>query len=87
MANATAGTVLVVDTTGYVGIGPVTISAVKYIGAAAGTASIKADGSGGVTVWEQSGTANVLDYFEARVSDIFVSVAAGVKVYIYFCAE
>jgi hypothetical protein len=80
MANVTQGSVIVVDTTGYTGVGTCTIVAVKYIGAASGTATIS---SGGTVIWEQAGTANVLDYFDARVSDIVVTLGSTAKVYIY----
>lgn len=87
MANATAGSVIVVDTTGYTGVGSANIEAIKYIGAASGTATIKDGGSGGVTVWEQGGTANVTDTVEMRISDLYVTLTNSAKIYIYLCAE
>jgi len=84
MANATSGSVIFVDTTAYQGVGKAYITAIKYIGAASGTAAIKTGSSGGTTVWEESGTPNVFNGgLDIAVDDIHVVLTNSAKVYVY----
>lgn len=88
MANATTGSVIFVDTTAYQGVGPCNIKAIKYIGNASGTATIKSDSSGGQTLWEEGGANNVFNgSLDIRTNDIYVTLTNGAKVYIYLCAD
>lgn len=84
MANTRSSGVLVCDTTATIP-GNYRIKAVKYIGAASGTATIKADSASGTTIWEESGTTNVHNSSISAYcpNGIHVTVATGVKVYIY----
>jgi hypothetical protein len=85
MANTRSNNVIVVDTSAQFSEN-LTICSIKYIGAASGTASIKADSTSGVVVWEESGTANV---YNAEVEiqahqGMYVTVTNSAKLYIYF---
>lgn len=83
MANASKGNVYRIDTTNTVLSGIRNVCAVKYIGAASGTATIKtADGT--VTIWEHSG--NVLAFEEVNLrltGGIEVEVTNSAVVYLY----
>lgn len=85
MANARKGNVIYVDTTGYTLDQTLTIKAVKYIGAASGTAIITAGTSGsGTIVWQESGTANLrVDEICARVDGFHVAITNSAVVIIY----
>jgi len=85
MANARKGNVIFVDTTGYTLDQTVVIGSVKYIGAATGTAVITDGTSGsGMTVWKESGTANLtVDEICAKVDGFHVAVANSAQVIIY----
>lgn len=89
MANATKGTVLYCDTTGTLFDGNrLRISGIKYIGNTSGTATLKAGGSGGTLVWQESGTSNVFNgELEAVVDDAYITITNGAIVYIYLCVD
>lgn len=86
MANGRAGNVYYVDTSGALDSNAtkITICAVKYIGNTSGSASIKADSSSGVIVWQESGANNLsADFVEMRIDNPYVTVANGAVVLIY----
>ena len=86
MANGRAGNVYYVDTSGALdtNLSKMSICAIKYIGNTSGTASIKADSSSGVIVWQESGANNLsADYVEMRIDNPYVTVANGAVLIIY----
>lgn len=87
MANHTQGNVQFVDTTAtFADIRR--ISAIKYIGAAASSVVIKADGSGGDDLWEANTALEEFDHAEIRNSKgIHVIVTGTAKVYLYLGTE
>jgi hypothetical protein len=84
MANLKAANVIIVDTTAQFD-GVHLIKSVKYIGNTSGTATIKADSTSGVVIWEQDGTADVLDSDLCIKANhgIYVTITNGAKIYIY----
>lgn len=85
MSNTRSANVIVVDTSAQFSE-PLTICAIKYIGAASGTASIKADSTSGVVIWEESGSSNTFNpelEIELR-QGMYVTLANSAKVYIYY---
>lgn len=83
MANHSTGNVIYVDTTDSEFTYARSIVNVKYVGAANGTAIIKDLGSG-LSVWERSGTNQVLDDVCIRCPQgIEVEVTNGTAVYVY----
>ena len=83
MANHRQANVIFVDTTeDFLDVRYV--RAVKYIGAAASTAKIVADGSGGDDLWEENATTNSYDEVFIRNSKgIRVEITGTAKVYLY----
>lgn len=83
MANARSANVIVVDATAAY-TEQMDVKAVKYIGAADSSATIKADSSTGVTVWEEAGTSNVFNEVCIKAKHgIYVTITGNAKVYIY----
>jgi hypothetical protein len=62
------------------------IHSIKYIGASSGTATIKSGGtSSGTVIWQESGTANVLDS-DVGIADqqgVYVTLTNSAAVYLY----
>lgn len=84
MANSRAGNVVVVDTTGTTVAEGIHIVGIKYIGAASGTATLKAGSSSGNPLWEESGTANVFNQVDIKEKDgVHVILGTTAKVYLY----
>ncbi len=84
MANAQEGNVIFIDTTAATYSGAKYIEAIKYIGNTSGTATIQAGGSSGVTLWQESGTANVFNQVCIHSPDgLYIVVTNSAKVYIY----
>lgn len=83
MANTRAGTVLRVDTSAtFAEVRD--IVAVKYIGAASGTAVIKNENTSGAQVWEEAGTSNVFNEVKISCSKgVRVEVTNSAVVYLY----
>lgn len=85
MANSNSANVIRVDTSAAFTVGQ-EISAIKYIGAASGTASVKLGSSSGATLWEEAGASNVYNsnlHIRAGGQGIYVTVANSAVVYIY----
>ncbi len=83
MANARAANVLIVDTSAQFD-GQHRVCGVKYIGNTNGTASIKADSSAGVVVYEADGTADIFEDIRAALNHgMYVTITNGAKLYIY----
>lgn len=84
MSNTRSANVIIVDTSAQFSENS-QICGIKYIGAASGTASIKADSTSGVVVWEEAGTANVWNpEVELQMRNgFYVTVTNSAKVYIY----
>lgn len=83
MANTRAGNVIRVDTTATFEDAR-NIVAIKYIGAASGTASIAKNGGGGGVVWSESGTTNVFNEVCIRTPQgVTVTIGSGAVVLIY----
>lgn len=88
MANHRTGNVIFVDTTGTDLFDTRRISDIKYIGAAVGTAIVRADGVAGKDMWEASGDVEVFDQVRLRNSKGFhVILAGGASVYLYLGTE
>lgn len=85
MANARAGNVIFVDTTGYTLDQILKIRAVKYIGNTSGTAVITMGTSGsGTIIWQETGSNNTAaDEICARIDGFHVALTNGAKVIIY----
>ena len=85
MSNAQNENVIRVDTDNYALTSPVNICAIKYIGAANGTANIKADASDSAQIlWEESGSANTFNQVEIRArGGIYVNLTNSAVIYIY----
>lgn len=84
MANTRNGNVIYVDTNAaFADVRG--ICGIKYIGNTSGTANVRGDASAsGELLWEEEGTANILDDVEIRCSTgIYVTVTNGAVVYIY----
>jgi hypothetical protein len=84
MANTKSANVLIVDTSAQFD-GVYEIKSIKYIGAASGTASIKADSTSGTVVWEEAGSSNVWnpDVCLRVAGGFYVTLANSAKLYIY----
>lgn len=84
MANVRARNVIIVDTSAQF-TENLTILAIKYIGAASGTASVKEETTSGAVLWEESGTSNVhnLSVPIWAPKGIYVTVTNSAKLYIY----
>ena len=83
MANTRGGNVIVVDTSAAF-VDAKSIKAIKYVGSASGTASLKVDGTSGNVVWEEAGESNVFN--EVNLSNsggFYVTVTNSAKVYLY----
>lgn len=83
MSNTTTGNVYRIDTTNTVLSGLRRICAIKYVGAASGTATIK-NAAGDQTIWEHAG--NVIAFEEVKlrlVEGIEVEVTNSAVVYLY----
>jgi len=84
MPTSNSNTLYFTATSGVVG--PIFIQAIKYIGASNGTALITAGtASGGVSLWEQAGTANWSDS-EISIKNgrgVYITITNAAKVYIY----
>lgn len=88
MANARAGTVIFCDTSNTTYTGTMKICAVKYIGAASGTAEFKQGSSSGATLWRESGSTNIFNEVEMQINDgLNVTLTNSAAVYIYLAAD
>lgn len=85
MANAREGNVIYVDTDNTTIAGPLKIESIKYIGNTSGTANLKSEDDSGDLLWEEEGTANILDagLCIRTNKDVYVNLTNGAVIYIY----
>jgi len=83
MANAREGNVIRVDTSAdFADVR--SFCGIKYVGAASGTAAVKAENSSGDQIWEHSGNVIVFDQVKIRSDKgVRVEVANSAVVYLY----
>ena len=83
LANVVSNNVHFIDTTGTIA-GPIAIEAIKYIGAATGTAVITCTQTG-KTLWQEAGTPNLsTDYAPIYAAGgVTITLANSAKVFVY----
>lgn len=83
MANSYSGNVIHVDTSAAFDYAR-NISAIKYVGASNGTATIKRESSSGDLLWGAAGSSDLQENVNIRSSKgIYVTLANSAAVYIY----
>jgi hypothetical protein len=84
MANTRAGNVIRIDTSAdFSDVRD--IVAIKYIGAASGTATIKRENTSGDIMWSESGTTNIFNEVQMRSPDGFRFEVTNSAVLLIYC--